>query len=66
MLVAEASIRCAMKYRLLRQRGVTVRKTADLIIASCCIDHDHTLLYADRDFEHFAEHLGLRAAMRID
>jgi predicted nucleic acid-binding protein len=65
MLGQEASIRCATNYRRLRQRGVTVRKTADLSIASFCIEHAHTLLYADRDFEPFVEHLGLRASIRV-
>jgi predicted nucleic acid-binding protein len=44
------------------QSGVTVRKTADVIIASFCIDNGHSLLFSDRDFLPFARHLGLMRA----
>jgi hypothetical protein len=43
----------------LRRRGVTVRKTIDVIIASYCILHQIELLHADRDFDAMAQHLGL-------
>jgi predicted nucleic acid-binding protein len=49
-------------YRRLRMRGITMRKTIDLIIASYCIAHGHYLLHQDRDFEPFAEHCGLLIA----
>ncbi len=52
----------ASNYRMLRELGVTVRKTTDLIIATFCIEHGHALLHADHDFEPFAEHLGLMTA----
>jgi hypothetical protein len=52
----------ARNYRRLRGLGVTVRKTADLIIATFCIERGHALLHADRDFGPFAEHLGLMTA----
>ena len=48
-------------YRTLRKRGITIRKTADVIIATFCIAEGHALLYADRDFDPFVEHLGLVA-----
>jgi hypothetical protein len=38
-----------------------VRKTTDVIIATFCIAENHTLLFADRDFQPFVEHLGLHA-----
>jgi predicted nucleic acid-binding protein len=46
----------------LRKRGVTVRKTADVIIATFCIENNYSLLFADKDFLPFVEYLGLRAA----
>jgi predicted nucleic acid-binding protein len=46
--------------RILRDRGVTARKTIDLIISTFCIAGGHRLLHADRDFEPMVEHLGLR------
>ncbi len=50
-------------FRTLRARGITVRKTIDTLIATCCIQRDLALLYSDRDFEPFVAHLGLRCAL---
>ncbi len=60
MLDAGLAAIAAHNFRLLRGRGVTVRKTIDLIIATFCIEGDHTLLHDDRDFDAMALHLGLR------
>jgi predicted nucleic acid-binding protein len=54
------AILSAQNYRLLRSRGVTIRKTTDCIIASICISHRYPLLHNDRDFVPFEEHLGLQ------
>jgi predicted nucleic acid-binding protein len=54
------AIQCARNYRLLRQRGVTVRKTIDMIIGTFCIEGNRDLLHDDRDFEPMATFLGLR------
>lgn len=62
MLGVENALQSAQHYRFLRKRGVTVRKTADVIIATFCIAQDHALLFSDRDFQPFVEHLGLRSA----
>ena len=43
----------------MRTRGITPRKTIDMLIATFCIENDHQLLHADRDFEPMSEHLGL-------
>jgi predicted nucleic acid-binding protein len=56
----ETALASAENYRLLRHRGVTVRKTIDVIIATFCVRNGHVLLHADRDFALMAEHLGLR------
>jgi hypothetical protein len=58
----EVALASAQNYRLLRAKGVTVRKTIDVIIATFCILGGHVLLHGDRDFEPMAEHLGLRTA----
>ncbi|WP_416408445.1 PIN domain nuclease [Agrobacterium rosae] len=58
----EMALKAAKNYRHLRQRGITIRKTTDLIIGTYCIEHDHALLHSDRDFTPMAEHLGLRIA----
>ena len=62
MVGKEAALASARNFRLLRGKGITVRKTIDVIIATFCIRNGHVLLHADRDFEPIAEHLGLRTA----
>jgi len=52
--------RAAENYRSLRHRGITVRKTIDVLIATYCIDQDQRLLFSNRDFDPFVEHLCLR------
>lgn len=56
----ELAIKAAENYRFLRRRGITVRKTIDLIIGTFCIEHGHALLHSDRDFEPMERLLGLR------
>lgn len=51
--------RAARNYRKLRELGITIRKTADIIIATFCIEHRHSLLHDDRDFAPMEAHLGL-------
>ena len=58
----QIAVLAARHYRSLRAKGITVRKTIDTLLATRCIVDDHVLLYADRDFEPFVRHLGLRAA----
>lgn len=60
MVGREVAIASAHNYRLLRARGVTVRKTIDVLIATFCILNRHDLLHSDRDFDPMATHLGLR------
>jgi hypothetical protein len=62
MLSAALAPRVARNYRVLRDRGVTPRKTIDVIIGTFCIEAGHQLLHADRDFDPMVEHLGLRTA----
>jgi len=59
----EVAIEAARNFRLLRVKGITVRKTIDTLIATRCIEHGLPLLYSDRDFDPFVEHLGLIDAM---
>ena len=54
------ALQSAENYRRLRKRGITVRKTIDCLIATYCIERKLPLLVNDRDFEPFAEHLGLQ------
>jgi predicted nucleic acid-binding protein len=43
--------------------GITVRKTIDTLIATGCIEKGLALLYSDKDFDAFVEHLGLQSAI---
>jgi predicted nucleic acid-binding protein len=56
----EIAIQAARNFRALRKLGVTVRKTIDTVIATRCIEDGYDLLHNDRDFDPFADHLGLR------
>ncbi len=57
------AIQAAKNFRQLRSHGITVRKTIDTVIATRCIESELSLLYSDRDFDPFVEHLGLRSAL---
>jgi hypothetical protein len=59
----DSAVQAAFNFRALRLRGVTVRKTIDTLIATRCIIDEMPLLYSDRDFDPFVEHLGLVSAM---
>ena len=56
------AVKAATNYRILREKGITVRKTVDGLIATRCIEDGLQLLHSDRDFMPFAQHLGLRFA----
>jgi predicted nucleic acid-binding protein len=58
----ELAVKAASNYRLLRRRGITVRKTIDLIIGTYCIERGHLLLHSDRDFAPMESFLGLQTA----
>jgi predicted nucleic acid-binding protein len=60
LLDADLAPRAARNYRKLRELGITIRKTANIIIGAFCIEHHHALLHDDRDFAPMEEHLGLR------
>ncbi len=55
----ELAVESAMNYRFLRKKGVTVRKTIDVMIGTFCIHHRLTLLHDDRDFDPMVKLLGL-------
>lgn len=57
------ALSAAKNFRVLRSRGITLRKTVDTIIATYCIEHRMSLLYSDRDFDPFVRFLGMRSAM---
>jgi predicted nucleic acid-binding protein len=60
MLSTVLAPKVASNYRLLRAKGITVRKTIDMIIGTFCIEGGHALLHSDRDFDPMHDYLGLR------
>ncbi|NQV71565.1 PIN domain nuclease [bacterium] len=63
LLGPKRALKSVENYRMLRHRGITIRKTDDVIIASFCIDERYPLLFSDRDFDPFVQHLGLTSAL---
>ena len=53
------AVEAARNFRLLRRRGITIRKTIDLLIGTWCIKNRRPLLHNDSDFRPMALHLGL-------
>ena len=49
----------AANYRLLRSKGVTVRKTIDVLIGTFCAEHGFQLIHYDSDFRLMAKYIGL-------
>jgi len=62
MLGGSNAWKAAENYRQLRRKEITVRKTIDGIIATACIEANLPLLFSDRDFRPYVEHLGLEVA----
>lgn len=60
IVTPELAIVCADNYRKLRKKGITVRRSVDNWIAIFCIQNKIPLLFSDKDFNAYVEHLGLR------
>jgi predicted nucleic acid-binding protein len=56
----EVALRSAENFRLLRRKGITVRKTIDVMIGTFCILNSYPLLHDDHDFDPMEENLGLK------
>ncbi len=65
MLGREMALASAENFRSLRKQGITIRKTADVIIATFCIERRIPLLFSDKDFKLFVERLGLVDAAKL-
>lgn len=59
MLGQELAIESALNYRYLRKKGVTIRKTIDVIIGTFCLYYHFALLHDDRDFDPIEKYLKL-------
>ena len=56
----EMAILATQNFRILWKRGVTIRKTIDVIIATFCIENGFELIHNDRDFDPMERFLGLK------
>ena len=54
----KTAIKSAEYFRALRKKGITVRKTTDMLIATFCIENSIPLFHNDKDFLQL-EDLGL-------
>jgi predicted nucleic acid-binding protein len=59
----ELAIKAANNCRALRKKGVTIRRTVDVIIGTFCIENELQLLHNDKDFFPLEKHLGLESAI---
>lgn len=60
IFTTEMAVAAAQNFRILRDRGVTIRRPVDCMIATFCIAEGYQLLHRDRDFNAFEAHLGLQ------
>ena len=60
MVNQELAVQSTRNFRFLRQKGITIRKTIDSLIATYCIENDHELLHNDSDFDGYEKYLGLK------
>jgi predicted nucleic acid-binding protein len=57
----EVALAASKNYRILRKKGITIKKTVDMVIATFCIENKIRLLHNDRDFLPMEEFAGLRS-----
>jgi predicted nucleic acid-binding protein len=59
----EIAIAASINYRKLRKKGITIRKTIDMVISAFCIENKIRLLHNDKDFLSLQEFAGLKAVV---
>ena len=64
MFDSHMALKCADNYRALRKKGITIRRTTDVIIATFCLENKLPLLFSDKDFIPFVDHLGMKSALK--
>ncbi|CAD7845230.1 MAG: Toxin 1, PIN domain [Olavius algarvensis Gamma 3 endosymbiont] len=60
IMTPELALIGADNYRYLRKKGITIRKSVDNWIATFCIKNQISLLFSDKDFNPYVDHLNLR------
>jgi predicted nucleic acid-binding protein len=61
----EIAYKAAENFRKLRKKGITIRKTIDMLIGTFCIQNDFELIHNDKDFEALEKYLGLKIRKEI-
>ena len=61
----EIFLRAVEIYRGLRQKGITIRKSMDCVIASVAIELNIPLLHNDKEFRPIESHFGLKVLNKI-
>lgn len=64
MVGYKVALQSAQNYRILRKKGISVRKTIDVLIGTFCIMENYTLLHDDKDFEPMKKYLSLKTFSR--
>jgi predicted nucleic acid-binding protein len=54
------ALKSAENFRILRSKGITVRKTIDVIISTFCIENGFQIIHNDSDFDPMEKYLGLK------
>jgi predicted nucleic acid-binding protein len=62
LLGKDLAIKSANNFRKLRKKGIAIRKTAGVVIATYCIENKIPLLFTDKDFIPFVDNLRLKSA----
>lgn len=60
----EAALQAADLYRALRQKGITIRKANDCLIAAYALYFEVPICHNDRDFAALVQHTNLREVVR--
>lgn len=63
MFNSKMALKCAENYRALRKKGISIRRTTDVIIATFCIENKLPLLFFDKDFIPFVAKLKLTSVL---
>ncbi len=63
MLGREIALKSVNNYRILRKKGITIRKTIDIVIGTFCIENNLKLLHSDKDFEPLSQFLHLKKVL---
>ncbi len=62
LIGGKIAIKSADNFRKLGKKGITIRKTTDVVIATYCIENKIPLLFTNKDFIPFVENLRLKSA----